>query len=157
MVSDLNFLLIKGVKSPRKNKMFFWGNLGLINHWSLSQSRGHTTRIRRSYNKDQEVIQQESGGYTTRLRRLYNNDQEVIQQGSGGYTTRIRRLLAGFLVSVLQSASVERCFVSRMRDSQQCKKNSYILFKNFKIIKYLFLCWGSKYLLRVESWHFLLW
>ena len=28
-----------------------------------------------------------------RIRRLYNKDQEVIQQGSGGYTTRIRRLL----------------------------------------------------------------
>ena len=27
-----------------------------------------------------------------RIRRLYNKDQEVIPQGSGGYTTRIRRL-----------------------------------------------------------------
>ena len=36
-----------------------------------------------------------SGGYTTRIRRLYNKDQEVLQQGSGGYTTRVRRLLAG--------------------------------------------------------------
>ena len=31
-----------------------------------------------------------------RIRRLYNKDQEVIQQGPGGYTTRIRSLLAGF-------------------------------------------------------------
>ena len=38
---------------------------------------------------------QGSGGYTTRIRRLYNKDQEVLQQGSGGYTTRARRLLAG--------------------------------------------------------------
>ena len=44
---------------------------------------------------------------------LYNKDQEVILQGSGGYTTRISRIC---LVSVLLSASVERCFDSRMRD-----------------------------------------
>ena len=68
-------------------------------------------------NKDQEIIPKGSGGYTTRIRRLYNKDQEVIQHGSGGYTKRIRRLLGGFfLVSVLLSASVERCFVSRMQD-----------------------------------------
>ena len=51
---------------------------------------------------DQEVIQQGSGGYTTRIRRLHNTDQEVI--------SRI------ILVSVLPTALVERCFVSRMRD-----------------------------------------
>ena len=34
-------------------------------------------RIRRLYNKDQEVIQQRLGGYTTRIRRFYNKDQEV--------------------------------------------------------------------------------
>ena len=30
-------------------------------------------------------ILQGSGGFTTRIRRLYNKDQEVIQQGSGGF------------------------------------------------------------------------
>ena len=29
--------------------------------------------------QDQEVIQQGSGGYTKKIRRLYNKDQEVIQ------------------------------------------------------------------------------
>ena len=59
--------------------------------------------MRRVYNKDQGVIQQVlSGDLTTRIRRLYNKDQEVI--------SRI------FLVLVLLSASVQRCFVSRMRD-----------------------------------------
>ena len=44
-------------------------------------------------------------------------DQEVIQQGSAGYTTRIRRLLAGFfLLWVLLSLLVKRCFVFRMQD-----------------------------------------
>ena len=60
------------------------------------------------YNKNQEVTQQGSEGYTTRIRRLYIKDQEVIK--------RI------FLILVLLYASVERCFVSRMRD----KKNLYI-------------------------------
>ena len=36
------------------------------------------TRIRRLYDKDQEVIWQGSGGYMTRVRRLYDKDQEVI-------------------------------------------------------------------------------
>ena len=48
-------LLIKGVKSPR-NKRFVLGR-----------------------------ILQGSGGYTTRIRRLYNKDEEVIQQGSWSY------------------------------------------------------------------------
>ena len=30
-------------------------------------------------------ILQRAGAYTTRIRRLYKTDQEVIQQGSGGY------------------------------------------------------------------------
>ena len=47
-------------------------------------------------------MQQGSGGYTTRTRRLYNKDHEVI--------CRI------FLVSVLLSALVKRCFVSRNGD-----------------------------------------
>ena len=33
-----------------------------------------------------------SGGYMTRIRRLYERDQEIIGQGSGGYITGIRRL-----------------------------------------------------------------
>ena len=49
-------LLIKGVKSPRKKKSLFLGE----------------------FCKDQEVIQQGSGGYTTRIRRLYNKDREVM-------------------------------------------------------------------------------
>ena len=48
-----------------QKNIFFWANFA---------------RIRRLYNKDQEVIQQESGGYTTRIRRLYNKDQEVISR-----------------------------------------------------------------------------
>ena len=51
------------------------------------------------------------------IRRLYNKDPDIIQQGSGGYSTRISRLLSGFfLLLVLLSASVERCFVYRMQD-----------------------------------------
>ena len=61
--------------------------------------------ISRFYNKDQEVIQQGSVGYTTRIRRLYNKDQDVIRWI--------------FLVSVLLSASIEQCFVSRMQDFHQ--------------------------------------
>ena len=52
------------------------------------------------------------------IRRLYNKDREVKQQGSGGYTTRVRRLLAGFFGIRATFRSVERCFVSRMRDFQ---------------------------------------
>ena len=63
-------LLIKGVISLRKRKFVF----GRI----LQGSGGYTTRIRRLYNKDQEVIQHRSGGYTTRIKRLYNKDQEVM-------------------------------------------------------------------------------
>ena len=69
---DLKTLLIKGVKLLRKKKIVF----GEI----LQGSVGYTTRIRRLYYKDHEVIQLGSGGYTTRIR---------------SYTTRIRRL--GFL------------------------------------------------------------
>ena len=47
-------------------------------------------------------MQQGSEGNTTRIRRLYNKEQEVIRRN--------------FLVSVLISASVERCFFSRMQD-----------------------------------------
>ena len=54
--------------------------------------------------KDQYVIQQGSGGYTSRIMRLHNKDQGGIHQGSGGYWQ-------DFLVSVLLSASVKRCFV----------------------------------------------
>ena len=86
MVSDLKTFTNKGFKITAK-KVCFWANFA---------------RIRRLYNKDQEVIQQGSGGYTTRIRRLYNKDQEVISKI--------------FLVSVLLSASVERCFDSRVRD-----------------------------------------
>ena len=66
----------KGCKIAAEKKSSLWANFA---------------RIRRLYNKDEEVIQG-SGGYTTRIRRLYNKDQEVVQQGSGGYTTRIGRL-----------------------------------------------------------------
>ena len=59
-------LLKKGVKAPCK-KSFFFANFARIRRFTA-----------------------------TRMRRLYNKDQEVKQQGSGGYTTRIRRLLAGF-------------------------------------------------------------
>ena len=49
------------------------------------------------------------------IRRLYNQDQEVLQQESGGFTDQkvISRIC---LVSVLLSPSVKRCFVSSMRD-----------------------------------------
>ena len=79
--------------------------LKILNHpfkSILQESGGYTTRIRRLYNKDQEVIQHGSGGYTTRIRKFYNKDQEVIGKKN--------------LVLVLLSASVERCFVSRVRD-----------------------------------------
>ena len=36
------------------------------------------TRMRRLYDKDQEVIRQGSGGYTTMIGRLYHKDQEVL-------------------------------------------------------------------------------
>ena len=67
----------KGCKIAAQKKVGFWANF---------------ERIRKLFNKDQEVILQESGGYTTRIRSLYYKDQEFILQGSGGYTTRIRRL-----------------------------------------------------------------
>ena len=49
------FLIKKVVQSPHKEKVCFLANFA---------------RIRRSYNKDQEVIQQGSGGYATRIGRL---------------------------------------------------------------------------------------
>ena len=52
------FLLIMGVKLPSQKKGFFWGE----------------------FCKDQEVIQQGSAGHTTRIRRLYNKDQEVVSR-----------------------------------------------------------------------------
>ena len=70
---------MKGLKSPREKSSFL-----------------------DKFCKDQEVKQQGSGGYTTRIRRLYNKDQDVISWI--------------FLVFVLLSASVERCFVSSVRD-----------------------------------------
>ena len=62
MVSHLNVLLIKGVKSPQKKNVFL----------------ANFARIMKFYKKDQEVIQKGSGGYTTRIIRLYNKDQEVM-------------------------------------------------------------------------------
>ena len=47
-------------------------------------------------------IQQGSGGYSTRIKKLYNKDHEVF--------SRI------FLVSVLLSALVKRCFIYQMWD-----------------------------------------
>ena len=105
-----------------QEKVCFWANCA---------------RIRRLYNKDQEDIQQGSEGYTTRIRGLYHKDQKVmfseafieLLQKTFAYkgckinaqfflvffcefslTSRI------FFVLLLLSASVERCFVSRMRD-----------------------------------------
>ena len=40
--------------------------------------RTNFARIRRLYNKDQEVILQGLRGFTTKIRRLYNKDQEVM-------------------------------------------------------------------------------
>ena len=51
----LKLLLTKGVKLPHTKKLVF----GRI----LKGSGGYTTRIRRLYNKDQEVIQQGLGCY----------------------------------------------------------------------------------------------
>ena len=121
MVSNLKTFTNKWCKFPAHFFFFFFSlaKLGVVNHLSLSQ-----------FSKDQEVLQQGSGGYTTRIKRLYNKDQEVIQQGSGSYTIRIKRLLAGFfLVSVLLSALVKRCFVSRMRDFYEYK-NPHTAFLN---------------------------
>ena len=45
-------------------------------------------------------ILQGSDGYTTRIRRLYNKDQEVIKQGLGGYTTfRTMELVIGSIMN----------------------------------------------------------
>ena len=52
----------KGCKIAAQKKVSFWANFA---------------RIWRLYKKDQEVKQQGSGGYTTRIRRLYNKAQEV--------------------------------------------------------------------------------
>ena len=70
MVSHLKTFTNKGCEiAAQKRKGFFEGNLDLINYYSLSQ-----------FCKDQEVIHQGSAGYTTRIRRLYNKDQEVISR-----------------------------------------------------------------------------
>ena len=53
-------------------------------------SGDYTIRIRRLYNKDQEVIKKGSGGYTTRIRRLYNKDQEVISRIFIGIVATLR-------------------------------------------------------------------
>ena len=115
MVSYLKTFTNKECIIAAQKKVF----LGQI----LQGSGGFTTRIRRLYFKDQEVIQQGSGGYTTRIRRLYNKDKEVI--------SRI------FLVSVLLSTLVERYFVSRMQDffppqfdSSHSKSNVVICLKD---------------------------
>ena len=95
MVSDVKTLTNKGCKIAAQNKIKKSGES--INHYV-----DQVMIFAWLYNKDQEVIQQGSGGYQTRIRRVYDKDQEVI--------TRI------FLLSLLLSASVERCFVSCMRD-----------------------------------------
>ena len=57
------------------------------------------------YNKNQDIIQQGLGGYTSRIRRLYNKDQEVISRifdiGATIHIGRemLRLLYAGFFVS----------------------------------------------------------
>ena len=52
---------------------------------------------------DQEVIQQGSGCYTTRIRRLYNKDQEVIQQ-----ETQFVRKLKTESVTKLKNSNCEK-------------------------------------------------
>ena len=64
--------------------------------------------IARGTGQSTKSIFQGSAGYTIRIRRLYNKDQEVISKI--------------FLISVLLSATVEKCFVSRMRDFFKCLK-----------------------------------
>ena len=108
----------KGCKIAVQKKLVF----GQI----LQGSGGYTTRIRRLYDKDQEITQK-------MITRLYNTDQEVMFSDTiieplqktyayKGFKITAHKLLFfspanfAFLVSVLLSASVERCIVSRMRD-----------------------------------------
>ena len=74
VVSHLKTFTNKGCKIATQKKVCFWAGSGC-----------YTTRIRRLYNKDQEVIQQGLGGNKASIRRLYNKDHNVIQPGSGGY------------------------------------------------------------------------
>ena len=87
----------------------------------LQGTWGYTARIGRLYNKDQEVIQQESGGYV--FWRDYRASPETLAYKGCKITPQkkfaffIKFCLTSriFLVSVLLSVSVERCFVSRKR------------------------------------------
>ena len=114
-------------------------------------------RIRRLYNKDEEVVQQGWGGYTTKIRRLYNKDEEVmfsdaiIEPLQKCFAYKGCKKLVFFickfcltsricLVSVLLSASVERCFVSHMRDFE---KN--IFFKSIHIFRFTKSVFGQHF------------
>ena len=82
---------------------------------------------------------QGSGGYTTRIRRLYFKDQEVIQQGSGGYTTRIRRLFFQAIMEPLKKTFFwYRCYYSHwLRDalSPVCRISDEHKYSNIQIFE----------------------
>ena len=71
MVSDLKTFTNKGTKIAARKKKFVFGQI-------LQRRGGYTTRIRRLYNQNQEVIHQGSEIYTPRISRLYNKDREVM-------------------------------------------------------------------------------
>ena len=90
VVSHLKTFTNRGCKITAQKKVFFPANWGLINHQSLR----HFSIF--------SIFKKVFLFIALLIRRLYNKDQQVI--------SRI------FLVSVLLSASVERCFVFCMRD-----------------------------------------